>query len=59
VNTVDGYHKSSHSANSGECVEVREGVRTRIRDTRNRDLGHLSFDSHEWSALVDAVRVSP
>jgi hypothetical protein len=52
------WHTSSHSGNEGHCVEVAKGVMTGVRDTQNRDLGQLSFDSQEWSALVNAVRAS-
>jgi hypothetical protein len=56
--TTNPWHTSSYSGNKGECVEVSEGVMTGVRDTQNRDLGQLSFDSQEWSALVNAVRAS-
>ncbi|MFE3456250.1 DUF397 domain-containing protein [Nocardiopsis aegyptia] len=52
------WHTSSHSGNEGHCVEVAEGVMTSVRDTQNRDLGQLSFDTQEWSALIDAVRIA-
>ncbi|WP_231640934.1 DUF397 domain-containing protein [Nocardiopsis sp. NRRL B-16309] len=55
---MNDWHKSSYSGNTGHCVEVSEGATTAVRDTRNRDLGHLSFDCQEWSALVNAVRTS-
>lgn len=51
------WHKSSYSGNQGACVEVREGAVTDLRDTQNRELGHLSFATQEWSALVTAVRL--
>lgn len=50
------WHKSSYSGASGDCVEVAEGAETLIRDTQNRDLGHLGFPSSEWDALLGAVR---
>ncbi|MCK9870311.1 DUF397 domain-containing protein [Nocardiopsis dassonvillei] len=47
------WHKSSYSGNVGsECVEVAEGPRTLVRDTRNRDLACLTFGTGEWSALM-------
>ncbi|GAA0973074.1 DUF397 domain-containing protein [Nocardiopsis tropica] len=49
---------SSYSGKSGECVEVAEGVVTAVRDTRHRELGHLTVPAAEWSALVSAVRTS-
>ncbi|MFL1376841.1 DUF397 domain-containing protein [Nocardiopsis protaetiae] len=55
MNTVDGYHKSSYSGDSGHCVEVAEGTTTRVRDTRNRELGHLGFDAGEWTALLGTL----
>ncbi|MFD6096424.1 DUF397 domain-containing protein [Nocardiopsis flavescens] len=55
MNTVDGYHKSSYSGESGHCVEVAEGPRTRVRDTRNRTLGHLEFEASEWAVLLSAL----
>ncbi|XKK38358.1 DUF397 domain-containing protein [Nocardiopsis sp. ARC36] len=50
------WHKSSYSGNTGHCVEVREGVVTGVRDTRNRELGHLDVPAPEWAALMNAVR---
>ncbi|SHK39615.1 protein of unknown function [Nocardiopsis flavescens] len=44
------WHKSSYS--SGSCVEVAEGTETLIRDTQNRELGHLTFTANEWNALL-------
>ncbi|MFD6100088.1 DUF397 domain-containing protein [Nocardiopsis flavescens] len=47
------WHKSSHSdGGGGNCVEVSEGLETLIRDTRNRELGHLGFSGGEWAALL-------
>ena len=52
------WHKSSYSGHSGECVEVVEGVVTAVRDTQNRDLGHLAVPAPEWTALMSALRGS-
>jgi hypothetical protein len=38
-------------------VEVREGAVTSIRDTQNRQRGHLSAPAPEWTVLLAAVRV--
>ncbi|WP_082166858.1 DUF397 domain-containing protein [Nocardiopsis sp. RV163] len=52
------WHKSSYSdGRGGNCVEVAEGSVTGIRDTQNRQLGHLSAPAPEWTALLAAVRV--
>lgn len=53
---MSDWHKSSYSGNQGACVEVREGERTQVRDTQNRDAGHLGFDPREWGALLRAVK---
>lgn len=50
------WHKSSYSANGGECVEVSEGEITLVRDTQNRTHGYLSVPSGEWDALLSLLR---
>ncbi|WP_433696784.1 DUF397 domain-containing protein [Nocardiopsis sp. CA-288880] len=50
------WHKSSYSGNEGACVEIAEGPVTGIRDTQNRELGHLDVPAPEWTALMNAVR---
>ncbi len=50
------WHKSTYSAGDTNCVEVTEGVTTAVRDTQNRELGHLSFAATEWAALVDSLK---
>ncbi|MCP3015494.1 DUF397 domain-containing protein [Nocardiopsis dassonvillei] len=50
------WHKSTYSAGETNCVEVAEGVTTAVRDTQNRELGHLSFTAAEWTALVDSLK---
>jgi hypothetical protein len=52
------WHKASYSAAADNCVEVSEGATTAVRDTQNRDLGHLEVTASEWTALVGAVRSS-
>ncbi|GAA1459148.1 DUF397 domain-containing protein [Nocardiopsis exhalans] len=49
------WHKSSYSNAAENCVEVAEGSETRVRDTQNREAGHLSFSGAEWSALLGAA----
>ena len=58
MNTPDGYHKSSYSGHSGDCVEVREGVTTSVRDTQNREAGRLVFKVQEWAALLRSLRTN-
>ena len=50
------WHKSNYSTNGGDCVEVAEGPSVLVRDTKNREHGHLTFDRHEWSGLLNTLR---
>ncbi|MBB6119208.1 DUF397 domain-containing protein [Nocardiopsis algeriensis] len=51
------WHKSSYSGgNGGDCVEVSEGPVTGLRDTRNRELGHLDLPAREWVSLLGLLR---
>ncbi|CAL9374588.1 hypothetical protein SUDANB121_00940 [Nocardiopsis dassonvillei] len=58
MSTPAEWHKSSYSANGHNCVEAREDVHgADVRDTQNREAGHLTFDRAEWSALITGVRI--
>lgn len=47
------WHKSSYSHNGNNCVEAREhSDGADVRDTQNREAGHLTFDRAEWAGLV-------
>jgi monoamine oxidase len=50
------WHKSSYSGNTGHCIEVREGTLTDVRDTQNRDQGHLTFTGQEWTAVLAVTK---
>jgi hypothetical protein len=53
---VSEWHKSSYSSTGGQCVEVREhAYGADVRDTVNRDAGHLSVPGGEWVALLATV----
>ncbi|WP_433699671.1 DUF397 domain-containing protein [Nocardiopsis sp. CA-288880] len=54
---VAAFRKSSYSANASDCVEVADvpGA-SLVRDTQNRELGHLAFPSSEWRALLGTAR---
>lgn len=54
--STDLWHKSTYSPSGGDCVEVAEGPVTKVRDTKNRDLGHLGFSGAEWGGLLALVR---
>lgn len=52
----ESWHTSSHSGNAGgECVEVWEGTKTRVRDTKHRHEGEIEVPATEWIALVKAT----
>lgn len=57
MNDPDLWHKSTYShSTGGSCVEVAENsTGAKVRDTQNRELGHLEFGPGEWSALLRAA----
>ncbi|MEU3020692.1 MULTISPECIES: DUF397 domain-containing protein [unclassified Nocardiopsis] len=53
----DLFRKSSYSQPQGQnCIEVADlpGV-SAVRDTQNRELGHLLFSATEWQAALSTV----
>ncbi|WDZ88962.1 DUF397 domain-containing protein [Nocardiopsis sp. HUAS JQ3] len=51
------WHKSSYSANGGNCVETREHkAGSDVRDTQNRNQGHLTFARQEWAAVLAVTK---
>ncbi|WP_026118974.1 DUF397 domain-containing protein [Nocardiopsis ganjiahuensis] len=56
---TEGWKKSSYSnGEGGNCLEARgalAGSHVLVRDTQNRELGHLEAESAEWSAFLKAV----
>ncbi|RKS05280.1 uncharacterized protein DUF397 [Nocardiopsis sp. Huas11] len=54
---MNDWHKSTYSNTGGNCVEVREhATGADVRDTQNRDAGHLTVPRAEWTALLAGVR---
>ncbi|USY19743.1 DUF397 domain-containing protein [Nocardiopsis exhalans] len=52
------FRKSSYSQPTQNCVEVADlPDGAAVRDTQNREAGHLSFVSQEWAALLSTVRL--
>ncbi|WP_394345507.1 DUF397 domain-containing protein [Actinorugispora endophytica] len=51
------FRKSSYSSAQQNCVEVADTPRvSAVRDTQNRHLGALLFDSAEWRAFLTAAK---
>ncbi|MDT0328030.1 DUF397 domain-containing protein [Nocardiopsis lambiniae] len=52
------FRKSSYSgARTENCVEVADlPGGAAVRDTQNREAGHLAFCLREWTALIDTLR---
>lgn len=55
-----GWHKSSYSAQGGECIEQgvsADGARAMVRDTKDFGTGSvLGFQPEAWLKFVDSVR---
>lgn len=51
------FRKSSYSSATGQnCVEVADMPSgAAVRDTQNREAGHLMFPSVEWAALLSTA----
>lgn len=51
------FRKSSYSANESHCVEVATLTNgAAIRDTKNKDQGHLEAPQIEWTGFLQAVK---
>ncbi|MEC3891831.1 DUF397 domain-containing protein [Nocardiopsis alba] len=53
----DGWRTSTYSAaSSNNCAEVALATTAAaVRDTKNRDQGHLAFHNEEWMAFLHAI----
>ncbi|WP_344969072.1 DUF397 domain-containing protein [Salinactinospora qingdaonensis] len=50
------WHKSTYSASQGSCVEVAEGETILVRDTQNRQQGHIEYSSDAWTSFLRDVK---
>ncbi|MDE3723041.1 DUF397 domain-containing protein [Nocardiopsis sp. N85] len=52
------FRKSSYSSGTGQnCVEVADFPGgAAVRDTQNRELGHITFSAAEWTTLLETIR---
>ncbi|MEV6830143.1 DUF397 domain-containing protein [Amycolatopsis sp. NPDC051102] len=46
------WHKSSYSGSEENCVEVKLGPVSQIRDTKDRSGGSLTVGSAAWRAFL-------
>ena len=54
------WRTSSYSAGQGECVEVAPAItEVRVRDTKDREGGQLTFPHSAWRALTDRLCPAP
>lgn len=55
---VGHWRKSSYSAAvHQDCLEVWQApTEVRLRDTKNRHLGHLTFPGQEWTAFLTDLK---
>jgi hypothetical protein len=51
------WRKSTHSGNSGDCVEIAPGFAVvPVRDSKDPSVGHLIATPASWSALLSTLR---
>lgn len=51
------WFKSSRSKETADCVEVRFAPTVGVRDTKDRDGGHLDLDPSAWGAFLAQLDV--
>ncbi|TQN27762.1 uncharacterized protein DUF397 [Haloactinospora alba] len=54
------WHKSSYSnGNNASCVEVAEEANAvGVRDSQNRELGHICFSPNAWATFLHGLKGS-
>jgi hypothetical protein len=54
--TVPEWKKATYSNQDSACVEVAVDVlEVGVRDTKDRDSGHLTLPASAWSAFLDRL----
>ncbi len=54
---VQGWRKSSRSANTDNCVEVgKAATGAAVRDTKDRAGGYLTTTREQWSGFLLAIK---
>jgi hypothetical protein len=52
----NAWRKSSYSSQTENCVEVALDRDALVRDTKNRDGGHLSVTATAWRSFTASVK---
>ena len=51
------WRTSSHSGSGNNCVEVAStAAAVAVRDSKNRDGGHLVFGAGDWAAFIGSIK---
>ncbi|WP_304453379.1 DUF397 domain-containing protein [Nocardiopsis sp. YSL2] len=51
------FRTSSYSGRGDNCVEIADlPGGAAVRDTKNRETGHLEFRAREWASLLSTLR---
>lgn len=54
---VQGWRKSSRSANTDNCVEVgKAATGAAVRDTKDRAAGYFTASGEQWAAFLLAIK---
>ncbi|MET7989597.1 DUF397 domain-containing protein [Amycolatopsis sp. NPDC005232] len=49
------WRKSSYSSNGGDCVEVAADREVLVRDTKDREAGHITVTAAAWRELLSRL----
>ncbi|MEV0069800.1 DUF397 domain-containing protein [Amycolatopsis sp. NPDC050768] len=49
------WRKSSYSPNAGDCVEVATDCDVHVRDTKDREAGHITVPAVAWQELLSRL----
>ncbi|MEV4055710.1 DUF397 domain-containing protein [Amycolatopsis sp. NPDC049688] len=59
MNAANAWRKSSYSTNDSNCVEVAASPTTvGVRDTKDREGGHLTIPAPAWTAFLSSAASS-
>ncbi|WP_158891865.1 DUF397 domain-containing protein [Amycolatopsis anabasis] len=50
------WRKPRRSEGAHNCVEVSLGRVVKVRDSKNREAGHIEVEPHAWSAFLGLTR---